>query len=290
MSEANLINPVSVGVVGAGVMGKGVAYRFAKFGYRVVLIDSDDEVLRLAPSEVRNMMRHERLVLGGAAASEDALDRITYSRNLGDLHRCGFVVENITEDRNLKLQLYQQFRQILAPQTVVAVNTSTIAIGPLAELLSDPSRILGVHFMNPVYLKSTVELIVGDRTSDQTVDFVKQQLAACGMRSISVRDRPGFVINRVFMVTVNEAINCLGEGIADARAIDQLFQECLGQKMGPLATADLIGLDTVKLSLDRLKEVYGDEKYNPAPLLVELVSKGRYGCKTGIGVFSYEGQ
>jgi 3-hydroxybutyryl-CoA dehydrogenase len=277
-----------IGVVGAGVMGKAVAYRFAKFRFDVLLVESDSSVCARAARDIRNLFRHDLLV-GRVKPPADVLDRIECSEAMQQLSECKFIVENITEDRIAKFSFYEQLAPILAPDAVIAVNTSTLPVGPFGRAAGAAARVLGVHFMNPVYLKDTVELVIGDETSAETTALAEEVLAAAQMSAITVRDRPGFVINRVFMVTVNEAIRCLGEGLADAADIDRLFSQCLGHTMGPLATADLIGLDTIKFSLDRLHEAYGDEKYQPAPLLHEMVRAGTYGCKSGRGIFNYEG-
>lgn len=278
----------AVGVLGAGVMGKAIAYRFAKFGHDVMLVDHDQTVLDKAPQDIRNIGRHDRLMTGTSPNAE-RLDGIARSTSLYSLKAADIVIENITEDRAAKTAVYQRLGAILHPKAIVAVNTSTLPIGELADIIGGVERVIGAHFMNPVYLKDTVEMIVGQRTSPGTIETTEQLLASCGMTAIVVHDRAGFVINRVLMVAINEAIRCLEEGVADARSIDQLFERCLGHAMGPLATGDLIGLDTIKLSLDRLHEAYGEAKYVPTDKLVEMVKEGRLGRKSGAGFFSYRG-
>jgi 3-hydroxybutyryl-CoA dehydrogenase len=198
------------------------------------------------------------------------------------------VFENVTELWSVKHEVHRRLAGVCRPDCLVGVNTSAISITRVAACYADPTRVTGTHFMNPAALKPLVELIRGLRTSDDTVDRVAGLLASVGRRTVVVNDSPGFVTNRVMMLTVNEAIFLLQEGVARTAAdVDRLFRDCFGHRMGPLETADLIGLDTVLLSLEVIQEAFADSKYRPAPLLRTLVHAGRLGRKTGHGFHRY---
>lgn len=279
----------SVGVVGAGVMGRGVAQTLAQTGHRVVLLDLTDDILASAREEIReniriyNLFAQEKLT----ASAEAILNNITFATDYGLLAGVDFLVENATEKWEVKQPIYRQLDSVCPPEIVFAVNTSAIPITRVAGITDRPGQVLGMHFMNPVPLKPMVEVIRGYHTSEQTLQQAYGLLAQMGKEGITVSDSSGFVTNRVMMLTVNEAIFLLQEQVAEPADIDRLFEQCFGHKMGPLATADLIGLDTVLLSIEVLYENFKESKYRPCPLLQKMVDAGLYGRKSGQGFYSY---
>lgn len=283
-----------IGVVGAGTMGTAVSHAFAAAGHRVVLVDIDGRALAAAVERIR-ADAWLRPLLGAAAGrraghpdAEEVLERITTSAGYDELADASFVVENITERWPDKRDLYGRLDQVCSPDCRYAVNTSAIPITRVAAATGRPDRVVGVHFMNPAHLMPLVEVIPGALTSTATLDAVRALLASIGKDSIVVRDSPGFVTNRVAMLAVNEAACLLAEGVSSARDIDRLFRQCLGHRMGPLETADLIGLDTVLYSLEVLAEEFGDPKFRPSPLLRRYVRAGWLGRKAGRGFHPYD--
>ena len=217
----------------------------------------------------------------------DTLSRITFTTDYEQLHDVDFVVENSTEKWHIKKEIYPQLDTICPESAVFAANTSCISITRIGSVTKRPDRIVGMHFMNPVPMKPTVEVIRGYHTSDETIEIATQFLAGMDKDGIVVNDSPGFVSNRVLMLTVNEAAFLLHEGVSTASDVDQIFKKCFGHKMGPLETADLIGLDTILYSIEVLHESFADSKYRPCPLLQKMVDAGLYGRKSGEGFYSY---
>ena len=213
--------------------------------------------------------------------------RLRYSGNLDTISDVEFVIENITEDWNLKRRLHEELDRVLAPETPLAANTSAIPITRIASVGRRPERVIGMHFMNPVPLMPMVELIRGVHTSEQTIAAARRLVERAGRQSILVNDSPGFVTNRVMMLMVNEAMFLVHEGVAPAQDVDRLFKTCFGHKMGPLETADLIGLDTVLRSLEVIYDELNDSKYRPCPLLKSMVYAGTNGRKSGKGFYDY---
>ncbi|MFC7549670.1 3-hydroxyacyl-CoA dehydrogenase family protein [Plantactinospora sp. GCM10030261] len=279
-----------IGVVGAGTMGTGVSQLFADTGADVVLVDTAQEALDRSRDQVATGLRMAHLVRRATAPrpADEVLGRIRFTTDLKQLRDADFVVENITEDWPAKRRLYAELDDVCPPDVPFGVNTSAIPISRVAAVTRRPDRVIGTHFMNPAPLKPTVEVIRGFHTSDDTVRRTAALLAAAGRKHIVVNDSAGFVTNRVAMLTVNEAIFLLHERVADVTAIDRLFKECFGHPMGPLATADLIGLDTVLYSLEVLYDEFQDPKYRPCPLLRRMVDAGLHGRKTGRGFHTYE--
>jgi 3-hydroxybutyryl-CoA dehydrogenase len=278
----------SVGVIGAGVMGSGVTQDLVAHGHDVVLVDRDEQILERARAEIERYTRMAGLF--GKPSDSDTTGptgSVTCVTDLKNLDEVEMVIENITEDRDLKTQLYPELDRACPPEAVFAVNTSAIPVTRIAALTSRPGLVIGTHFMNPVPLKRTVEVIRGWHTRDDAVERVQKLLASCGKEGIVVRDSPGFVSNRVLMLTINEAIGLVHDGVADGREIDRLFRGCFGHPMGPLETADLIGLDTVLLSIEVLYQEFNDGKYRPCPLLRRMVDAGLHGRKSGRGFYDY---
>jgi 3-hydroxybutyryl-CoA dehydrogenase len=284
------MNQARVGVVGAGTMGVGVAHLFAGSGHDVVLVDTTDEVLATARERIAHNVRYYPLVQPGfpRIAASAVLSRITCATDPGGLAEVDLVVENATESWPVKQAVYRDLARVCRRDCVIAVNTSAMSITRLAALVAEPARVLGAHFMNPAPLKPLVELVRGHHTSEAALTYVLDLLRSSGKDAVVVHNAPGFVTNRVMMLTVNEAVFLLQERVADTAAdIDRLFRDCFGHRMGPLETADLIGLDTVLLSLEVIQDGFADCKYRPAPLLRELVAAGRLGRKSGHGFYDY---
>ena len=288
--ESKVIN--NVGVVGAGVMGAGVAQNLAATGHRVVLVDVAAKALERAQAEIRNGLRFQRLLQKPppgepAEPAASVLARVQPASDLAALAAVDFVIENVPEKWHVKREVYARLDEICREGVPIAANTSAIPITRIGALCRDPRRVLGMHFMNPVPQKPMVEMIRGVHTSEATLAAAHQLLRQMGKEGIVVEDSPGFVSNRVLMLTVNEAIFLVQEGVATPDQIDQLFRSCFGHPMGPLATADLIGLDTILDSIVVLHDAFGDSKYRPCPLLQKMVDAGLLGRKSGKGFFDY---
>ncbi|MEV5107879.1 3-hydroxyacyl-CoA dehydrogenase family protein [Streptomyces massasporeus] len=278
----------TVGVVGAGVMGVGVAQNLAQTGHRVVLVDVCDDVLDNARRELRTSLRTYALFNKGAAGDmAEVVDRIEFTTDYELLAKADFVVENVTEDWEIKKEVYERIDRIVRPGVVFAVNTSAISITRVGSITSRPERVVGMHFMNPVPMKPMVEVIRGYHTTPETIDTARRFLAELGKECIVVEDVPGFVSNRVLMLTINEAVFLVQDGVAPAADVDRIFKTCFDHRMGPLETADLIGLDTILKSVEVLYESFNDDKYRPAPLLKKMVAAGLLGRKSGEGFHTY---
>ncbi|MEP7340682.1 MAG: 3-hydroxyacyl-CoA dehydrogenase NAD-binding domain-containing protein [Acidobacteriota bacterium] len=279
-----------VGVIGAGVIGAGLAQNLAQTGHSVILTDVSDEILDHARQAIRQNLRFQTLFKEEKrqGSTSETLKMISFSTDLAALGEADFVIENVTEKWAVKQTVYKELDSICAGHTIFAANTSAIPITRLAALTARAPQVIGMHFMNPVPLKSMVEVIRGYHTSDETLAAAQGLLARMGKQSIVVKDSPGFVANRVLMLTINEAIFLVHEQVASAEEIDQLFTTCFGHKLGPLATADLIGLDTILFSIEVLYESFNDSKYRPCPLLKRMVEAGLHGRKNGRGFYTYD--
>jgi 3-hydroxybutyryl-CoA dehydrogenase len=281
------MNAKPVGVIGAGVMGAGVAQVFAQAGHHVALVDISADALTRARRDIETNTRLQGLFGRTAKATAPALDAITFTEEYDALSDAAFIIENVTERWDVKREVYARLDGLAAEGCVFAANTSAIPITRIASLTRRPSMVLGLHFMNPVHLKPTVEVIRGFHTADATIVAAQGLLASVGKEGIVVNDSPGFVTNRVLMLTINEAAFLIHERVASAEDVDRLFKQCFGHKMGPLETADLIGLDTILLSIEVLEESFRDSKYRPCPLLRTMVDAGLHGRKSGRGFYDY---
>lgn len=278
----------TVGVVGAGVMGVGVAQNLAQTGHQVILVDVSQEVLDNARRELRTSLRAFALFNRAAAVDPAAvIEKIEFSTDYELLAKADFVVENVTEDWGIKEKVYERLDRICRPDVRFAVNTSAISITRVGSVTNRPQNIVGMHFMNPVPMKPMVEVIRGHHTTPQTIDTARRFLAGMGKECIVVEDVPGFVSNRVLMLTINEAVFLVQDQVASPADVDRIFKTCFDHKMGPLETADLIGLDTILKSVEVLYESFNDSKYRPAPLLKKMVAAGLLGRKSGEGFFNY---
>jgi 3-hydroxybutyryl-CoA dehydrogenase len=284
------VSTQTVGVVGAGTIGRGVAQSFAEHGFGVVLVDVSADQLAAARRDIAQDLRLRSLFVSGHVVKDipAVLDRVTFTGDVTALDAVDFVVENVTEHLATKQQVYQTIDRICRPDVPFAVNTSAISVTRLAGATSRRDRMLGLHFMNPVALMPMVEVVRGYHTSDETIERAVTLLARLGKSGVIVNDSPGFITNRVLMLTINEAIFAVQDQVTGAVEVDRIFKGCFGHKMGPLETADLIGLDTILNSITVLYESYRDSKYRPAPLLQQMVDAGLLGRKTGKGFYTYE--
>ncbi|MGR1217447.1 3-hydroxyacyl-CoA dehydrogenase family protein [Metapseudomonas otitidis] len=280
-----------IGVVGAGTMGTGVAINAALAGFEVVLVEKDTQAFEAAPGRLRTALQLTALLdrskVEHLDSQQDALRRISIESSLDRLAQAMVVFECISESLQEKQELYEELDRICARDTLFASNTSCIEINVLAQFTHRPSKVLGVHFMNPASLRPFVEITKGRSTSEQTLNIATKVLAALGKDHEIVNDSPGFVINRVLMLAINEAIGVVEEQVADCRQVDNLFEKCLGHKTGPLATADLIGLDVIADSLIVLRNRFDNGIYEPKSLLKEKVARGELGVKSKQGFYKY---
>ena len=269
-------------------MGNGIAQVCALAGYEVVLIDVSDEALQKGLRSVRNSL--ERMAQKGKLSEEQrdtTLRKIAATTSYEKLADADLVVEAATENLSLKLKILRDIEAVVRPDAVIASNTSSISITQLAAVLSRPQRCIGMHFFNPVPLMSLLELIRGLQTNDETHRVALEFATTIGKTSITVRNSPGFVVNRILCPMVNEAVYVLQEGLASPEEIDIGMKLGCNHPIGPLALADLIGLDTMLAVMNVFYDGFGDTKYRPAPLLKEMVDAGRLGRKTGQGFYNY---
>jgi 3-hydroxybutyryl-CoA dehydrogenase len=277
-----------VGVIGAGLMGSGIAQACATSAIDVTLVDVDEPALQRARAAIGDsldrLVKREKLV---AAEKDAALARITGTTRYDDLKGLPLVVEAATENVEIKLRILREVDSLLDAGAVVATNTSSISITQLAAALSRPERFIGIHFFNPVPLMALVELIRGLQTDDETHARADGFVKTLGKTPITVKNSPGFVVNRILCPMINEAIQVLQEGLASAEEIDAGMRLGCNHPIGPLALADLIGLDTMLAVMNVFYEGFNDPKYRPALLLREMVQAGYLGRKSGRGFYRY---
>jgi len=269
-------------IVGAGTMGNGIAHVFAQGGWQVTLIDVAQPQLEKALAVVRKNM--DRQVKKGALTEADrdaALERIATETELEKASDAELVVEAATEASDLKFELFAKLSEVTSADTILASNTSSISITDIAAHTGRPDKVVGMHFMNPVPMMKLVEIIRGLGTSDETTAQVTEISSSLGKTPVEVNDYPGFVANRVLMPMINEAVYCVMEGVATPEAVDTVMKLGMNHPMGPLALADLIGLDVCLSILEVLHSGLGDPKYRACPLLRKMVAAGRLGRKTG---------
>ncbi|MBO1437888.1 3-hydroxybutyryl-CoA dehydrogenase [Meiothermus sp. CFH 77666] len=278
-----------IGVIGAGQMGAGIAQVAAQAGYDVVLRDLEAAFLERGLNTIRRSLG--KLLEKGKldqSAHDAALGRLTTTVHLADLSDCDLIVEAIVEDEPTKLGLFRELDQTAKPGAILASNTSSIPITRLASATRRPERFIGMHFMNPVPLMELVEVIRGHLTDDATTQAVLEAARRMGKTPVEVNDYPGFVSNRILLPMLNEAVQCVMEGVATPEAIDQVMKLGMNHPMGPLTLADFIGLDTCLSIMEVLHRGLGDDKYRPSPLLRKMVQAGLLGRKSGRGFYRYD--
>jgi len=283
-----IMSITTVGIIGAGTMGNGIAQACATSGLQVVMVDISDAAvakgIATVAGSLERLLKKEKI---SAADRDAALARIKGSTSYDDLKTAQLVIEAATENHDLKVKILKQVDAIVPADVIVASNTSSISITKLAAVTSRPDRFIGMHFFNPVPMMALVEIIRGLQTSDATHGAVHAMAKALGKTPITVKNAPGFVVNRILVPMINEAFFVLSEGLATPEDIDAGMKLGCNQPIGPLALADMVGLDVCLAVMEVYLSEFGDSKYRPCPLLREKVAAGHLGRKTGRGVYTY---
>lgn len=279
----------TIGVIGGGQMGTGIAQVSLTAGYEVILQDISDEILKRSEKKISAGL--SKLVEKEKISSDDRekyVGSFTLTTDIEDFTRVDFAIEAATEREDIKFAIFSKLDSIVPGNRILATNTSSISITKIAANTGRPDKVIGMHFMNPVPLMRLVEVIRGIETSDETFEVVMNLAEKMGKVPVPANDYPGFIVNRILMPMINEAIFALFEGVGKAEDIDEIMKLGANHPMGPLALADLIGLDTCLSIMEVLQDEFGDSKYRPCPLLRKFVEAGRLGRKTGRGFYQYD--
>lgn len=273
-----------IGIIGTGTMGKGLCQLFSQKGYDVILKSREKKTLALAKAKIEENISKT----SGENEKNIIMSRIETTDDLSKLSNADLIIETVTEDIVVKKNVLKSLDAVCSKNSILATNTSSISINELSKSVSEPSRFIGIHFFNPVQKMSLVEIIIGDNTSEHTVMFAKEIVKNIDKTPIIIKDSPGFVVNRILMITLNEAIFMLSEDVASAEDIDNAIKLGLNHPLGPLALADLIGLDICLAILETLFRKFKNQKYKPCNLLEDMVKRGHLGRKSGKGFYEYE--
>ncbi|WP_352406049.1 3-hydroxybutyryl-CoA dehydrogenase [Petrimonas sp.] len=280
---------MKIGVIGTGTMGNGIAQTFAQGGYPVVMKDLSDELLQKAVENIDNsltrLVAKEKL---NEADKQQILARIATTLSYEDFNDCGLIVEAIAENIELKKKVFRELDETCPPGTILATNSSSLSITEIAACTRRPEKVIGMHFFNPVPVLKLVEVIRGQLTADSVFDSVSGIAKNIGKVPVTVNEAPGFLVNRLLIPMINEGIGALAEGVASKEEIDEAMKLGAGHPIGPLALADLIGLDVCLAILEVLHHEFGDDKYRPHPLLRKMVRANLLGRKTGTGFYDYQ--
>jgi 3-hydroxybutyryl-CoA dehydrogenase len=282
----------NIAVIGAGTMGNGIAHVFAQYGYQVALIDlSIDSLAKALTNIEKNLDRQIKKEIISEEDKQNTLTRIrTFTNTEEGVQNASLVIEAATENPQIKAAIFKNLDEFCQADTILATNTSSISITQIASVTQRPEKVIGMHFMNPVPVMKLVEVIRGYATSDETTSVIMSLTEKIDKTPVEVNDYPGFISNRILMPMINEAIYALYEGVAGVEEIDAVMKLGMAHPMGPLHLADFIGLDVCKFILDVLYQGFGNSKYAPCPLLVNMVNAGHLGAKAGKGFYEYKGK
>jgi len=274
---------VTIGVIGAGTLGVGIAHIAAETGFSVILKSRSAESLNKAREKIKTWLLKTR----SENEAIDILDNIDFTVDMAPLQSANIIIEAVVEDIEVKKQLFRELGNICSEDTILSSNTSSLSITELSSVVSNPERVIGMHFFNPVQKMQLVEIIRGDNTAEQTIEFIKNLVTKLGKTFVVTTDSPGFIVNRILMPLINEAIQILENGNATAKDIDVAIKLGLNHPMGPLELADLIGLDVCLSIMKQLHEGLNSDRYKPSNLLIKMVDTGHLGKKTGEGFYNY---